>query len=112
MADEKTPKIMKFWIVLSILVSMCLMSTMVILHLMHIRLSDEVSNLKTEVQILKLKSRVPLSTMQWVKLSIIFLMVKESIEKKTFYIKKATKLHLDPDRELQKEVHFTKQPKK
>jgi len=65
MGEEKTPKIMKFWIVLSILVSMCLMSTMVILHLMHIQLSDEVANLKTEVQILKLKSRDPLSTMKW-----------------------------------------------
>jgi len=32
---------------------------------MHIQLSDEVENLKTEVQILKLKSRVPLSTMRW-----------------------------------------------
>ena len=70
MGEEKTPKIMKFWIVLSILVSMCLMSTMVILHLMHIQLSDEVANLKTEVQILKLKSRDPLSTMKWVIIKI------------------------------------------
>merc|ERR1739838_1179580 len=63
--QEKMPKNIKSWMVLSILVTMCLMSTMVIQYLMHVRLADEVSDLKSEVQILKLKSQNPLPTMKW-----------------------------------------------
>ena len=69
--QEKMPKNIKSWMVLSILVTMCLMSTMVIQYLMHVRLADEVENLKSEVQILKLKSRNPLPTMRWVIYTII-----------------------------------------
>jgi len=41
------------------------MSTMVIQYLMHVRLADEVSDLKLEVQMLKLKSQNSLPTMKW-----------------------------------------------
>ena len=63
--DEKTPKSIKLWMVLTILVTMCLMSTMVFQHLMHIQLSDEITQLKSEVRVLTMKSQNPFS-MNWV----------------------------------------------
>ena len=63
--EEKTPKSIKLWMVLTILVTMCLMSTMVIQHLMHIRLTEEVTELKSELRVLTMKSRNPFS-MNWV----------------------------------------------
>jgi len=63
--DEKTPKSIRLWMVLTILVTMCLMSTMVFQHLMHIRLTEEVTELKSEVRVLTMKSRNPFS-MNWV----------------------------------------------
>ena len=63
--DEKTPKSIKLWMVLTILVTMCLMSTVVFQHLMHIRLVEEVTELKSELRVLTMKSRNPIS-MNWV----------------------------------------------
>ena len=63
--DEKTPKSIKLWMVLTILVTMCLMSTMVFQHLMQIQLSDEITQLKSEVRVLTMKSQNPFS-MNWV----------------------------------------------
>jgi len=63
--DEKTPKSIKLWMVLTILVTMCLMSTVVFQHLMHIRLVEEVTELKSELRVLTMKSRNPFS-MNWV----------------------------------------------
>ena len=63
--DEKTPKTFKLWMVLTILVTMCLMSTMVFQHLMHIRLAEEITELKSEVRVLTMKSRNPFP-MNWV----------------------------------------------
>ena len=65
MDDEKTPKSIKLWMVLTILVTMCLMSTVVFQHLMHIRLVEEVTELKSELRVLTMKSRNPIS-MNWV----------------------------------------------
>jgi len=63
--EEKTPKSIRLWMVLTILVTMCLMSTVVFQHLMHIRLVEEVTELKSELRVLTMKSRNPFS-MNWV----------------------------------------------
>ena len=66
MQQEKMPKNIKSWMVLSILVTMCLMSTMVIQYLMHVQLADEVADLRSEVEILKLNSQNSLPNIKWV----------------------------------------------
>ena len=63
--DEKTPKSFKLWMVLTILVTMCLMSTMVFQHLMQIRLAEEITELKSELRVLTMKTRNPFP-MNWV----------------------------------------------
>ena len=79
MDDEKTPKSIKLWMVLTILVTMCLMSTVVFQHLMHIRLVEEVTELKSELRVLTMKTRNPFP-MNWVITKLEHLKVKGQLQ--------------------------------